>query len=468
MNFPRLAGDRWRKEPCLRKQKQRSSSLMSPRTLRVIEGCDWDSWVGDFVAHHAPEPGGACWAAEPQGAAAPEVASVAAGAIPAAVPAVPMAFRPRPVGSISSVLAKPRPPILQTTPPVAIAPVPGARGIAAAAPPKAAGEASAAPGKGPTAALSCDPMECDPDFPYLAARRTIIKSGRPWMGLKELPGNFERAFGTVFEKSRLGLQDHSDLADLLNFFPECFVVDNSSPTGTTVSVKPGNTKVLPPSEAVGRMLWNRQDCRYWDKCDEERPGAMEVSRAQRLAKEAKREEEARKLAAEAQAAAAPKSTGIPPSLPGMVQVISPNQKRSWEQGPGSVLQGQGHVLKPADQVSAMKPAVVVPPMKAPPATPVAASREQQLLQEQQTLERQAHEEMAQLVERMQALRQQVQSPQAPASMLQQIQSQMQQLSQLHSNLQQQVQTKRQQLMQELELERQKRLGLRTARQDKRY
>ena len=96
-----LSGDRWRKEPCLRKQKQRSSSLMSPRwrvlkelgltwlvssahacslameardcevargqprpipadarTLRVIEGCDWDSWVGDFVAHHAPEPGG--------------------------------------------------------------------------------------------------------------------------------------------------------------------------------------------------------------------------------------------------------------------------------------------------------------------------------------------------------------------------------------------------------------------------
>ena len=31
------------------------------RTLRVIESCDWESWVGDFVAqkgNHAPEPGG--------------------------------------------------------------------------------------------------------------------------------------------------------------------------------------------------------------------------------------------------------------------------------------------------------------------------------------------------------------------------------------------------------------------------
>jgi len=121
----------------------------------------------------------------------------------------------------------------------------------------------AAPGEAAKAESARSPNEDYDNFVKFvtttmqAARRTILKSGRPWMGLKELPGNFERTFGTVFEKSRLGLQDHSDLADLLSLWPECFIVDRLSPTGPTVSVKPGNTKVLPLSESISRMLFKR-------------------------------------------------------------------------------------------------------------------------------------------------------------------------------------------------------------------
>ncbi|CAJ1337138.1 unnamed protein product [Effrenium voratum] len=305
-----------------------------------------------------------------------------------------------------------------------------------------------------------------------AARRTILRSGRPQMSLKELPGNFERRFGTVFEKSRLGLQDHSDLAALLSFFP-CFLVDRSNPSGPTVALRPGN-KALAPKESVARMLFQRsRDLQpkklqhiletYQKKSEETKARIAEVTKAKRTAREAQLEQEAKLRAAEAHSAAAPKSfPGMPPGLSAVeqqpLQLAIDRSVRALPAAQGKDPPGKAPPKAPQ----------VVPPMKAPPLQPAQAlqpepaseptpePRMQQLLQEQQDLEKRAQEHMAQLVEQMQNLRQQVQRSQVPPNMLPQIQAQMQQLSQQHSLLQQQVSERRQQLAAELEKEKRKR------------
>jgi len=88
-----------------------------------------------------------------------------------------------------------------------------------------------------------------------AVRRTVSKAEGQTMGLKELPSAFEVQWGTVFEKSRLGLQDLSDLAALLALFPDVFAVDIAS---STVTLQPGQPGLLPPREdVVALALWQR-------------------------------------------------------------------------------------------------------------------------------------------------------------------------------------------------------------------
>eukprot|EP00913_Durusdinium_trenchii_P019626 g18450.t1 len=220
-------------------------------------------------------------------------------------------------------------------------------------------------------------------------------------------------------------------------------VDGSSPSHTGPQ-----TKELQPKKLQSLLET------YQRKCEERRTAILEVSKAARLEREAKIEEKARQWAAEAQAAAAPKSLGTPPNAPAGVQPWQP--KRSWEQGHGEV-SGKGITngmqapnVKGTVKGQVVAPRVVPPPSQQTPSDaplpadaqasttvePSRSGREQQLVQEQQELETRTEEQMARLVEQMQHLRQQVQTSQVAPAMLPQIQAQPGSLRELQQKVQQ--------------------------------
>lgn len=139
------------------------------------------------------------------------------------------------------------------------------------------------------------------------------------MRLQELPGTFEKQWETVFEKSRLGLQDLGDLAALLSLFPESFHVDSSNPSGPTVVCQPDAGLVCMPNEETLYMLWQRSRDLQPKRVDgtlsryaENRERIMtDVADKKRAAIEAIEQEKAKEAAkrayAEATAAAAPKA-----------------------------------------------------------------------------------------------------------------------------------------------------------------
>jgi len=133
-----------------------------------------------------------------------------------------------------------------------------------------------------------------------AVRRSVLKAAelQP-MRLQDLPNIFERQWGTVFEKSRLGLQDLSDLAALLSLFPDCFHVDSSNQTGPTVVCQPGQTRISPLSEDRTMMLWKRSkdlqpkklfDCleTFKENLDKNRNIVAELEKAKQEARDSRR------------------------------------------------------------------------------------------------------------------------------------------------------------------------------------
>ena len=93
-----------------------------------------------------------------------------------------------------------------------------------------------------------------------AVRRCVNQAadgGNTPLRVQDLPGKFEEQWGTIFEKSRLGLQDLSDLVDLLEIFPSSFIVDKTNPDAPTVACQPPDNSVRLLDDAMVQMLWQR-------------------------------------------------------------------------------------------------------------------------------------------------------------------------------------------------------------------
>jgi hypothetical protein len=189
-----------------------------------------------------------------------------------------------------------------------------------------------------------------------AVRRTISKTAdKQPMRLTDLPGAFESQWGTMFEKSRLGLRDLADLASMLSLFTESFHVDKSNPSGPTVVCLPGNTQILPPDESMALMLFRRskelQPRKLFECLDTYREGLDKAAtniadmhkQAAAAAAAVAAQDEARKLAEaarEAQAAAAPKS-GRGPGPPWRAAVPMPQEMNGMMHGEVPPEMGKG-------------------------------------------------------------------------------------------------------------------------------